>query len=437
MRIADTTDDRADSLRRVALRGGWLLLAPLWLASCARDGDDQAFTRVDAMALPVAAESAQPDLLVSPSGEWLLSWVEPVDEKNHRLCLSRLPVSADGAEWSAPVTIAQGADWFLNWADTPHVYALQDGSLWAHWLRSTGPSRMDYGIELTRSGDGGASWSAPRRVQLAASPGDHGFVSFWPQSADRLGLAWLDSRQKAAAHTAGDAQPAQGHDHGGGAPMMLRAAVYGPQVENNGEWPLDTSTCDCCTTASAVTERGAVVVYRGRGEGEIRDIRLVSFDGQGWTPPRDVHRDGWRNAGCPVNGPTVTADGNTLWVAWYTEADGTPELRAAYSNDAGDAFSPPITVASGPQVLGRAGIAQADGYVLVAWLEQITQAQQRVMLTRYDALLANPRRIEAGRLSARGGASGMPRLAAGPGVARLVWTDVVDGHPVVRGVRLH
>ena len=54
--------------------------------------------------------------------------------------------------------------------------------------------------------------------------GDHGFTTFWRAGGDRLGLAGLDSRQKAAACET------EGHDghHGGSAAMMLRAAVHGP-----------------------------------------------------------------------------------------------------------------------------------------------------------------------------------------------------------------
>lgn len=382
-------------------------------------------------ALPAGAGSAQPDLVVAPDGALLLSWIEPTGEGRHRLRLSRTSSVEEGDAWDAPLTIAEGGDWFLNWADTPHVHALRDGSLWAHWLRSTGPGRMDYGIDLVRSGDGGATWSKPQLVHPAGTRGDHGFVTFWPQAEDRLGIAWLDSRQKAAAgvHEGHD----DGHGHGGGAAMMLRAAIYDPQAARQGEWPLDASTCDCCTTSSAMTDRGAVVVYRGRTQDEVRDTRIVRFDGGAWTRPRDVHADGWRIAGCPVNGPVVVADGHTVWTAWYTEASGEPEIRAARSDDAGDTFQTPVTLAKGMQVLGRLSLALSEGQLLAAWLEQTADEPQRLVLGRYDLHWARPERVEVATVSARGRASGMPRLGWAGGAAWLVWTDVADGKPVVRG----
>lgn len=386
---------------------------------------------VEDLRLPSPARAAQPDLVTAPDGALLLSWVEPMDKGGHRLRWSRRP--AQSGDWQVPRTIAEGAKWFVNWADTPHVHALPDGSLWAHWLRSTGPSRMDYGIDLVHSGDGGATWSAPQLVHPAGTPGDHGFVTFWPQARDRLGIAWLDSRQKAVegAHAHHD----DGH-HGGGAPMMLRAAIYGAEAKQDAEWALDTSTCDCCTTSSAVTDRGVVVVYRGRSTDEIRDTRIVRFDGERWTAPRDVHADGWRIAGCPVNGPVVVADGATVWVAWYTEAEGTPELRAARSTDAGDTFGAPVTLAKGPHVLGRLGLARGDGHLLVSWLEQAPDERQTLVLGRYDDAWRQAHHVRVATLSARGRASGIPRLQWHDDAAWLVWTDVAGDVPGLHGARV-
>lgn len=383
--------------------------------------------RVDAQVLPSAAGAAQPDLVATSDGSLLLSWVEPVGDSGHRLRFSRL---AEGeATWAAPRTIAEGPGWFVNWADTPHVFALPDGSLWAHWLRSTGPARMDYGIDLVRSADGGATWSAPTLVPPTAKQGDNGFVTFWPQGRDRLGIAWLDSRQKSP----GDAH-AHHDDHGTGA-MMLRAALFDTEATQQAEWALDASTCDCCTTASAITDRGTVVVYRGRSAGEVRDTRLVRFDGKAWTTPRDVHTDGWEIAGCPVNGPVVVADGPRVWVTWYTEAEGLPEIRAARSDDSGDTFTAPVTLAKGEQVLGRLGLARGDGHLLVSWLEQAGEAQ-RLVLTRYDGEWKGAQRAEVATLAARGRASGIPRLQWSQGGAWLAWTDVAGGAPQVRGARV-
>lgn len=420
----------------IATRAAAGLLLVL-LAACSREQATTAATatapapaplQVEAWPLPAPPGAAQPDLALAPDGRLLLSWVEPLEAGGHRL---QLASTRDRRRaWTPALTVAEGGNWFVNWADTPHVYALADGSLWAHWLENTGPSRMDYGIALARSADGGHSWTRTPAVH-PHTRGDHGFVTFWAQGRDQLGLAWLDSRQKAAAGQGG------GHDghesHHAGAAMMLRAAVHGPQGTQLAEWPLDASTCDCCTTASARTASGTVVVYRGRSAGEVRDTRIVRLQDGAWTAPRDVHRDGWHFAGCPVNGPVVAADGEQVWVAWYTEAGGEPELRMARSGDSGDSFQAPVTVARGPQVLGRVALVTGGGHLFAAWLEEAAAGTQKLRLARYDAGLSTPLEVEVATLQARGRASGMPRLQWMGDAAWLVWTEVEQGAPVLRG----
>ena len=441
---------RVGSAPRSGFAASWLLVVAICVAlvACSSDkppatpavdrGGPETFSLIEPWALPVAGEAAHPDLIVTPQGDLLLSWVQPAADDHRQLRIARLlsPLPGAPGAWSDPVTAGSGANWFLNWADTPHVYALPDGSIWAHWLRQTGQGHTDYGIDLVRSGDDGRTWSPPTLVSLRDVPGDNGFVTFWPQASDELGIAWLDSRQKAHEATSAGAHPSlpprdqhsrsnpeqdahgdNGHDHDGDAAMMLRVAIYGAPAANAPaskikEWPLDDSTCDCCTTASAMTSRGPVVVYRGRSAGEIRDIRLARLDGETWTAPRDVHVDGWRMTGCPVNGPVVVAEGNTVWVAWYTEADGQSELRIARSDDAGDSFGPPLAAAKGPQVLGRLGLALAQGHVLLSWLQEGEDRNgQQLMLTRIDRELKEVHSIAVASLAARAaGPSGPSKM---------------------------
>src|SRR5690606_22588658 len=97
--------------------------------------------QVQAWALPAPPGAAQPDLALAPDGRLLLSWIEPLEGGGHRLQLAC--TQGPGHAWTPALTVAQGGDWFVNWADTPHVTALADGSLRAHWLENTGPYRMD------------------------------------------------------------------------------------------------------------------------------------------------------------------------------------------------------------------------------------------------------------------------------------------------------
>ena len=387
--------------------------------------------RVEPLALPAGdSASAQPDLSLAPDGDLLLSWVEktPDAATSHRLRFARF----DGSDWTAPRDIARGSDWFVNWADIPHLLATRDGTLWAHWLRRNGTGVYDYGIALVSSRDGGANWSEPTRVEPEGAKLDYGFVSLWEAADVGLGIAWLDARQKS---------PDAGHDHhdhgGSGGAMSLRAAQFAHDMTRSAEWPLDASTCDCCPTSVASTAQGAVLAYRGRSAEEQRDIRVVRFDGKRWSAPVPVHEDGWRIAGCPVNGPGIAAHGNTLAVAWYTEAAGTPTVRIAGSRDAGASFAPPTDVASGANVVGRVALAADNSGFWMAWLEAGEQDGQVLWLARFDpASLAEQARVRVATLQGKGAATGLPKLQARDGAAYLVWTDAIDGAPQLRGARV-
>lgn len=389
--------------------------------------------------LPAPVGAAQPDLLATPDGRLLLSWIEPVEAGGHRLQLATFtPASAatgagvgtgQAAGWSAPATIASGRDWFVNWADTPHVAMAHDGALWAHWLQKSAAAGYAYDVALVRSGDGGATWSAPVLVNDDGTATEHGFVSLWPDGDDGIGIAWLDGRATAAA----------GHvDHAGHAgAMSLRAARFDAALDKSDDVRIDAMTCDCCQTAIAITTRGPLLVYRDRSADEIRDIAVTRFENGRWTPPRLVHADQWTMPACPVNGPAVAARGDHVVVGWYTAANDLPALRLAYSGDAGDSFSAPLTVDQGDAVQGRTAVALDGDAAWAVWLREDAQGQSLQLVRYAPGLERELQRVELAALTGRGRGTGFPKLAVVHGDAHVVWTDVVDGRPRLRGAVLH
>jgi hypothetical protein len=372
--------------------------------------------------LPAPVGSAQPNLSVAPDGDLLLSWIERRKEGGHRLAFARQDAATG---WSAPRTIAQGGDWFVNWADFPALQALPDGSLWAHTLVKNGAATYAYDVRLQRSTDGGATWTAATPVHDDGTPTEHGFASLWAQDKHTVGIAWLDGR-----HTGG------GHDHGGhgGGAMTLRAATFGRDGRKRSDSELDASTCDCCQTDAAAGADGLLLAYRDRAEGEVRDIAVARFDGKAWSAPVIVHADRWVMPACPVNGPAIAARGRQAWVAWYTAAGGAPSIRLAASIDAGRRFGPMKIVAQGPAQHGRVDLAaDADG-VWMAWLEE-DRGRQSLWLARYGHdLAAEHFRLKVADVTGRGRATGFPRLQLQAGAAWLAWTDIVAGQPRLRGV---
>jgi hypothetical protein len=388
---------------------------------------------IEAWPIPAMSGSAQPDLAIAPDGRVLVSWIS--SGEGRRPAFQFAEFYPDG-HWEGPRTIAVGKAMFTNWADTPHISATPDRALWAHWLQKSADAPYAYDIMLVRSLDHGTNWSAQRKVHDDDTQTEHGFVSMWAQGDSSLGLVWLDGR-----NTADAAQSHGGHgsrhegEHGGGA-MTLRAAVFDANMRASAETELDAMTCDCCQTDVAATAKGAVLVYRDRSEGEIRDIYAARFDGKAWSKPARVHADDWMMPACPVNGPSVAAQGNTAAVAWYTAAGDTPAVKLARSIDGGAVFAKPVTVDTGAAIQGRVAVALDAQQVWVVWLREEASAQS-LWLARYAPDLSKEiQRIKLTDLQGKGRATGFPKLMLSGSAAHVVWTDVVDGVPQLRGVRL-
>lgn len=393
--------------------------------------------------LPVR-NARQPDLASAPDGSLLLSWT---DGDGDRQTLRFARWQARG--WSAPRTIAAG-EGIGNTADTPHVRQTPDGALWATWLRKVGDGHAR-DIVLARSTDDGRTWSAPEPVNTDGTATEHGFASLWPVGRDALGVAWLDGRETAdASHghrTASDASTSM-HEHAGTtravpvdgpAPQhatMLRTVVFDAHLARRDEAAIDTATCDCCQTDVAVLDDGPRLVYRDRTAGEVRDIAIVARSGSGWSAPRLVHADGWHMPACPVNGPAIAARGRDVAVAWYTMHDGLPTVRFARSRDGGATFDPAIDPASSADVLGRIDVASGADGAWVTWLTESGAGQALHAAHVAPSASATDRVVDVAKLTGRGRGTGWPKLVATDDGMRVVWTDVVDGAPVLRGARL-
>ncbi len=284
---------------------------------------------------PARGDSFAPRLMVDGSA-LLLSWIEaippvaPSAKTTHRVCMSRC---TDGA-WSDVAVIASGENLFANWADTPTVVRATDGRLLATWLRKSAESTYAYDAVVSESKDDGKTWETLGSIHSDEKPAEHGFVS-GSSLHELTAYCWLDGRAMELPD-----ESAGGHGHGGG-DMMLRATRVAPRADRVSPPSeiLDDRVCECCPTDLAIGHFGPIIVYRDRGEDGTRDIAVVRWLGEGWSVPKLVSRDGWMLEGCPVNGPSISANGNDVFVAWWT---GEPEhgaVRAARSKDGARSFS--------------------------------------------------------------------------------------------------
>jgi hypothetical protein len=313
---------------------------------------------------PAGERSSLPNLITAPDGRVLLSWVEPGERG-----LTRLRFASLGAEgWSEARTVAEGQDWFVNWADLPSLAVLSDGTLAASWLARVGSETYAYGVQVSLSRDGGKTWSAPIVPHSDRSANEHGFVSMAAVDAGRFVIVWLDGRARSAT-AAAPAAHGEAEGHGGGG-----IGLFGAALDRDGkvvaERTIDPRTCECCPTSIERVGDSLLVAYRDHADDGTRDCAIVSVTAEGNSEPRPIHADGWKADGCPVNGPALASRGEEVAAAWYSEAKGRPQVLIALSADGGKTFGEPIGIDDGNPV-GRVDLAtHPDQGWLAVWLER-------------------------------------------------------------------
>ena len=366
---------------------------------------------------PAGSRSSEPYLATDAAGAVHMTWVEKTGDSTHAVRYARL----EGDAWSAPSTIVERRDLFVNWADFPGVIVTPSGRLLAYWLQRSGAGRYAYGVRVSQSADRGATWSPDTVLHTDRSAGEHGFVALWLAPGDSVRAAWLDGRQMS---------PGPG-GHGTGA-MSLQSVAVASSGALGREHPLDLRTCDCCQVAATVTPSGPVVAYRDRTETEIRDIAVVRQVDGGWTEPTVVHADGWHIEACPVNGPALASRGDTVAIAWFTGAQDTARVRVAFSVDGGKSFAAPVRVDGGTPA-GRVGITlDVTGDALVSWLERVPPENAEVRVRRVARSGAMGEPFTVSRTSAAR-ASGFPRIARSGDALLAAWTVPGDSARVMVG----
>lgn len=373
--------------------------------------DVHAALTVESDSSPAGVDSREPELSATADGQVILSWVEKVADKRYALRFA----TRDASTWSKAATVAEGENWFINWADFPSVIALSDGSLAAHWLVKSGAGTYAYDVNIARSKDGGMTWSKPVVPHTDNTQTEHGFVSLIPLLDGRVGAIWLDGRELKDVKDHGDENTPSSES------MTLRYAAIDAQGRISDEAQLDDRVCECCQTAAALTSEGVIAVYRDRSAEEIRDISFVTSRQGNWSPAKPVNADNWKINGCPVNGPSVSVDGRRVVVAWYSEANDSPRVRAAFSDDAGATFGKIIEVDDG-QSRGRVDVLLLpDGSALVCWLSGNTEAGEiKVRWLQTDGSLGVPAVIAKTDISR---SSGFPRMARLGDQVHFAWTE--------------
>lgn len=359
---------------------------------------------------PTDGDSREPELNATHDGRIILNWVEKIGDKRYAL---RYAIRDPNA-WSEPHTVAQGDDWFVNWADFPSVIALKDASFAAHWLVKSGTGTYAYNVNIARSKDG-KTWSDPIVPHLDNTQTEHGFVSLVALPDGRAGAIWLDGRNMLNMKEEADEHAPSS------ASMTLRYAAIDAGGKLSEEAQLDERVCECCQTSAVLTDQGVVAVYRDRSETEVRDISAVRQSNGAWGTPNPLHNDNWTINGCPVNGPSIATDGRRVAVAWYTEAGEQPNVKVTFSDNAAASFGKAFQVDDG-QATGRVDVVLLqDGSALVCWMSGTAEGGTiKVRRIRQDGAVGPVSEIAKTDISR---SSGFPRMARLGNEVHFAWTE--------------
>lgn len=375
---------------------------------------------VTTLTAPAHANTLGAGVTAGPDGTLWLTWLE---REGDATALRSSTLAPNATAWSTPATIVRGSDLHPSDADFPALTAGAGSRATVVWsvrhpapvaagVAPTGLRGFGYDARFAQTGDGGRTWSPGRPLTRESDAVEFAALATLPDG--RVLSTWIDGRGKKQ----------------GLAGPQLFARILGSDAPDT---LVDPAVCECCHTGlTAFADGTALAVYRGRTEGDVRDIRAARFAGERWAATHPVFHDGWKIAGCPVNGPQVTADGGRALAAWFTAANDQPRVLATLSPEAGERFLAPLQIDAG-RTAGRVSVALLhDGAMLVTsvdidgalWLRRVTP----------DFTLGETVRLtapEAGRIK------GFPRVAlrrdfrGGKTPAELIVALVRDTEPAV------
>ncbi len=384
--------------------GSCLLVLAYGQSSVQSSASTAASLHVESVASPASANSSEPHFTLQ-GDRVILSWVEV---NGDRAALKFAERTAAG--WTNAQTAASGTNFFVNSFDVPSVHALADGSLAAHWEERLGEDEDSDAskVMLSWSKDQGHTWSKPVTPHHDNTMTEHGFVSLFQAPGAGLGLVWIDGRATNPDTESGD--------------MALRAAIYDAAGKQLRETVVAPRVCECCSTSVTETAEGPIVAFRNRSAAEVRDIYVTRLANGAWSPPVNVHADGWKINACPINGPSVAARGRDVAVAWFMAKNDQGQAFVAFSHDAGRTFSAPVRVDDAGS-LGRLGVQMLDdGSAAVIWIDKSSpRTQMRLRVVSAAGMRSAPVTV------ADTEGSRYPRMMRRGNELLFAWTDTDKG----------
>ncbi len=356
-----------------------------------------------------------PSIALGDDGAVNALWTDPRDEPSGANSAYFARSTDGGKTWSDPDVRVN--PFSPAHQGGPRIVAGPEGLLYAVWR---GGSNRTIDVWVASSLDGGATWSAPSKVNDVS-----GFVqvsqSYGPSIAmDLVGtlyVAWEDWRNSLPDNI----DPVIGNPDIYVARSTDAGVTWGRNVRVND----DPGTAEQRgVPALAVDPQGAVYVAweDHRSDPQFPDVYLARSEDGGltWSPNVRVNDvvSGWQGD------PAIAADPSGVNVAWYDSRNGQGDVYFARSGDGGDTWGGSVRLNrhDGNGAGAVPAISAWSGGVFVAWQDGgrgvvLTWSTDRGQTWAPDAAVSSGNATQTD-----------PSLAVGPpGIAYLAWVDERNG----------
>jgi hypothetical protein len=355
------------------------------------------------------AKAARPELgtsaAIGPDGRWYA-----VATRDGHVVLHRS--GDEGRHWAEVAIVNRKPEAIAAEGENrPRLAFAADGAVLVSWARRF-EERFTGDVRFARAADG-LHFDEPVTVHRDRSIVGHSFNVMQVMRDGRLVIAWIDSRDGAAAKR-------DGSDYRG-------SAIYAAVSDDGGrsfrpETKVADHSCQCCRLALAEDVDGApLLLWRHVFEPNERDHALVRLDVDGGTlVPERVTFDRWRIDACPHHGPSlaVAADG-TRHAVWFNEREGAGRVFYGRLADGRVEGQRPL---GGPRA-AHADIALAGSRLAIVWKEFDGERTRLVAELSEDG----GRSFRTQALAATAGASDQPRLLRQGEALFAFWRTADEG----------
>jgi hypothetical protein len=296
--------------------------------------------------------------------------------------------------------------------------------------RNEGPQRSrNDTVRVSRSTDGGRTFSAARSIHDATVSGARGWESMASGPDGAVHAVWLDGRD--AERKMAEEKAHSGMAHKGQPPQDVYHAILsadGRRVDTM----IASGVCFCCKTAVAVGAGGRVyAAWRHIFPGSMRDIAFArsSDGGRHFDELVRVSEDKWELNGCPEDGPALAVDrAGVIHITWATLVnEGEPQKAIFYATSKdGKAFSPRARLPTSGITPGHPQMTLVSGGgVAIVWDETV-DGLRRIASSRVSSSGSiRPAQVLSGTES-----SSHPVIVQSAGQLLVAW--VSRDQPVIR-----